>query len=85
MAKNKLGDAQDHLFASLEILNDETLSKETVELEIEKAKTKINLVKGIVEVNKLYHDGTALMLDAMDKGLIARKDVAQEQLFLAGS
>jgi len=38
MAKNKISDLRDHMFAALERLSDETLKPEEQELEIRKAK-----------------------------------------------
>jgi len=86
MARNKLEDAQNHLFASLENLED-NLSKEKLEIELKKAQTKINLVKGIVEVNKLYHDGARLVLQSQElygKGKIDEVAITEDKMFLIG-
>jgi hypothetical protein len=86
MARNKLEDAQNHLFASLENLED-NLSKEKLEIEMKKAETRINLVKGIVEVNKLYHDGARLVLQSQElygKGKIDEVAITEDKMFLIG-
>lgn len=49
MAKNKISDMRDHLFAQLERLNDETLDKTEMELEMRKAKAMASVSTVLVE------------------------------------
>ncbi|VUD48613.1 hypothetical protein TDB9533_01268 [Thalassocella blandensis] len=55
--KNKLTDLNDHLFAQLERLGDETLGDEKLKTEIERSKAITSIAKNVVE-------NAALMLDA---------------------
>jgi hypothetical protein len=64
MARNKLSDMNDHLFAQLERLGDENISDETLEKEIHRAKAMaqiatqiVNGAKTTVEAMKLARRG----------------------------
>lgn len=64
MARNKMTDLNDHIFASLERLNDEGLNKEQIESETSKAKSIANLAgvavknfKVMLEVSKTIQKG----------------------------
>lgn len=80
MAKNKLQDLNDHLFAQLERLNDETIKPEDMRSEIEKAKAMEGIAKVIIETQKVETDKAKLMLDAFDKGLIT--EINTEKILL---
>lgn len=80
MAKNKLQDLNDHLFAQIERLNDETIKPEDMKAEIEKAKAMEGIAKVIIETQKVETDKAKLMLDAFDKGLIT--EVNPEKILL---
>ena len=54
--KNKISDLRDHLFAQLERLGDETLSKEDVEKEIWRADAISNVAGKIIESAKVEVD-----------------------------
>lgn len=56
MAKNKLSDLRDHLFMQLERLNDETLDKTDMELEIKKAKSMADIGNSIINTAKTEID-----------------------------
>ena len=49
MARNKLTDLNDHLFAQIERLNDETLTPEQMELELKKADAMEKVSKQILD------------------------------------
>ncbi|WP_443945569.1 hypothetical protein ACJVDH_00225 [Pedobacter sp. AW1-32] len=66
MAQNKMIDLNNHLFAQLERLNDETIKPEKMEMEIKKAKAVSQVASQIIKSN-------ALVLKAVElqgKGLI---------------
>lgn len=64
MAKNKMHNLRDHLFAQLERLNDETLSPEQMELEVKKAKAVSDVSKVLVDTVK----AEVMMLDSGEVG-----------------
>lgn len=70
MARNKISDLKDHLFAQLERLNDENLTCEQVQAEIEKAKAMEGIAKQIIDTEKLTNDRAEILIEAMDKGVI---------------
>ncbi len=53
MAKNKLSDVKNHLFAALERLNDEDMSAEEVKAECDRAKAIASVAKQIVEIDRM--------------------------------
>lgn len=61
MARNKISDLNDHLFAQLERLNDETMKPEKMELEFEKARAISSVAAQIIKANKLTIDAMRLM------------------------
>ena len=71
MAKNKLSDLNDHLFAALERLNDEDLTTEQIEAEAKRADAIIGVSDKII--------GTArITLDAMK--LVASGNLDTEEI-----
>tara|TARA_R110002020_G_scaffold318905_10_gene534574 strand:- start:4897 stop:5145 length:249 start_codon:yes stop_codon:yes gene_type:complete len=63
MAKNKLSDLNDHLFAQLERLNDETIKYEEMEMEIKKAKAVAGIAKEIVNTSKIALQACQMVAD----------------------
>ena len=57
MARNKLTDLNDHLFAQLERLGDEDLTKEQLNIEVTRAKSISFVAKNIIENAKVVLDG----------------------------
>lgn len=53
MARNKMEDLRNHIFAALERLNDEDLTPEEVEMEAKKAKSIAGLTNALIETAKL--------------------------------
>lgn len=53
MANNKMSDLNNHLFAQLERLNDETLESEAMELEFKKAKAIQAVAGQIIKASAL--------------------------------
>lgn len=70
MAKNKIEDLKDHLFAQLERLNDETFSEEQIKQEVEKAKAIEGVAKQVIEIEKIAVDKTSMLLKAVGDGII---------------
>lgn len=56
MAKNKITDLHDHLFAQLERLNDETLNQEEQHLELQKAKAVASVANAVIQVARVEID-----------------------------
>lgn len=71
MAKNKLSDLNDHLFAQLERLGDEALTQEQVEKEVTRAKAINGIAKNIIDNAKTTLDGMRFAYDTLpgDKDL----------------
>lgn len=57
MARNKLTDLNDHLFAQLERLGDEDLTQEELKIEVTRAKSISFVAKNIIENAKVVLDG----------------------------
>ncbi|RZJ89979.1 MAG: hypothetical protein EOO20_09500 [Chryseobacterium sp.] len=53
MAQNKMIDLNNHLFAQLERLNDETIKPEKMEMELKKAKAVSQVASQIIKSNTL--------------------------------
>jgi hypothetical protein len=60
MAKNKLSDLNDHLFLSLERLNDENLAEENIDNEWKKADAICMVAGKIIDNHKLVIDAMRL-------------------------
>jgi hypothetical protein len=61
MARNKLTDLNDHLFAQLERLNDEELTAEQTENEVKKAKAISAIAAQIIKSSKVTLDAMKLV------------------------
>jgi len=61
MARNKITDLNDHLFAQLERLNDETMKADKMEIEFQKAKAISGVAAQIIKSNKLVIDAMRLV------------------------
>ena len=61
MAKNKLSDLNDHLFAALERLNDEDLTSEKIESEAKRAEAIIGISNQIISSAKITIDALKLV------------------------
>lgn len=63
MARNKITDLNDHLFAQLERLNDETMKPDKMEMELKKAKAVSMVASQLIKSNKLTLDAMRIMKD----------------------
>lgn len=70
MAKNKIEDLKNHLFAQLERLNDEAVSPEEMKNEIDKAKAIESMAKQIIDIEKLAIDKANVIISAVENDLI---------------
>ena len=61
MPRNKITDLNDHLFAQLERLNDEDLTPEKLQVEIERAKAVAAVASNIIGVAKVTVDAAKLL------------------------
>lgn len=61
--KNTLGDLNNHLFATLERLNDEDLGGEKLVEEIQRARTIANVSRQIIDTGRLALDALKLRDD----------------------
>lgn len=61
--KNKIQDLNDHLFAQLERLNDEDLTQEQLEKEIQRSKAVTAVSNQIINDAKLALDATRLQVE----------------------
>lgn len=56
--KNTLTDLNNYLFESLERINDDDLTKEELQIELERSKQVVNVSKTVVENARLMLDAT---------------------------
>jgi len=56
MARNKINDLNDHLFAALERLNDKEISGDSLKEEIERSKAIANVSWKVIESMKIQSD-----------------------------
>ncbi len=73
--KNKLTDLNNHLFAQLERLSDEELSKDELQMEIERTKAITGVSKEIIGNGRLILDGQKAIQG--EGGLITLPDIMQ--------
>jgi len=65
--KNKLSDLNNHLFAQLERLGDESISKEALETELERSKAITGVAREIISNARLVLDAQSRILDLPEK------------------
>lgn len=63
MAKNKLSDLNDHLFAQLERLGEENISPEELEKEVQRAKAIKDVAQQIINSSKVTLQAMKLVSD----------------------
>ena len=61
MAKNKLSDLNDHLFAALERLNDESLSQEEIQMESVRSQAIVGVANQIIGNARITLDAMKLV------------------------
>ena len=61
MAKNKLSDLNNHLFAQLERLNDEDLKEDEIKNEVHRAKAISNIASQVIKSAKVTIDAMKLV------------------------
>lgn len=66
MARNKLSDLNNHLFAQLERLGDEELSSEELNNEINRSKAINGVARNIIDNAKTTLEATKLLRDEID-------------------
>lgn len=64
--KNTLGDLNNHLFAQLERLSDESLKGEKLTEEINRSKALMGVAKNIIETGNLVLEGQKFLDDRMN-------------------
>lgn len=72
MAKNKVEDLKNHLFAQLERLNDESISPEDMKAEIEKAKAMEGISKQVIDIERINIEKKRLVINAYESGIISQ-------------
>lgn len=77
MAQNKIADLNNHLFAQLERLNDETIKPEKMELEIKKAHAMGKVASQIIQSNKLVLDAAKLIGNGLVSSLPDQFEIKQ--------
>lgn len=77
MVKNKLGDLNNHLFAQLERLADETLTPKQIETEANRAKAIVAISDQVIENSKLKLGAAKLFAEHGDKMLPLLPEVGQ--------
>jgi hypothetical protein len=77
MARNKITDLNNHLFAQLERLNDESIKPDKMELEIKKATAISQVASQIIASNKLILDAAKLIDNGIAINLPEQFDVKQ--------
>jgi len=70
MPRNKISDLNDHLYAQLERLSDESLTDEELKKEVERANAMTGIAANILDVAKT----TISALKLVDKGHVQKDD-----------
>lgn len=78
MARNKLNDLRNHLFAQLERLEDENLDQEQIDLEIKRTKAINSIAVQIIDTAKVELD-LMKIVDASEESAFF-KDTNQQQI-----
>lgn len=68
MAKNTLSDLNNHLFAQLERLSDEAITKEDLKKEVERAKSINGIAKNIIDNAKTALEGARFSYEQLPGG-----------------
>lgn len=71
MPRNKISDLNDHLYAQLERLTDESLTDEQLKKEIDRANAMSGVAANILDVAKT----TISALKLVDKGSVTQNDI----------
>ena len=77
MAQNKIADLNNHLFAQLERLNDESIKSDKMELEIKKAMAVSKVASQIIQSNKLVLDAHKILGNGLASSLPEQFGVKQ--------
>ena len=71
--KNTLGDLNNHLFAQLERLGDEDLSKENLETEVQRAESITKIARVIIENSNTALKAVQIKANALDADIVLPK------------
>ena len=71
--KNTLGDLNNHLFAQLERLGDEALSKENLEKEVQRAESITKIARVIIENSNTALKAVQIKANALDADIVLPK------------
>ena len=71
--KNTLGDLNNHLFAQLERLRDEDLSKENLEKEVQRAESITKIARVIIENSNTALKAVQIKANALDADIVLPK------------
>lgn len=71
--KNTLGDLNNHLFAQLERLGDEDLSKENLEKEVQRAESITKIARVIIENSNTALKAVQIKANALDADIVLPK------------
>lgn len=77
MSRNKLTDLNDHLFEQLERLNDDELTEEQLNKEINRSKAMQDIAKQIIDNSRVQVEVTKLMIDYGDINEINGKNMSK--------
>ena len=71
--KNTLGELNNHLFAQLERLGDEDLSKENLEKEVQRAESITKIARVIIENSNTALKAVQIKANALDADIVLPK------------
>lgn len=72
MTRNTLADLNNHLFAQLERLDDEEMSRDDLETEIDRARAITGVAREIIKNNQLVLTAAKIRNESVDKDFIPR-------------